>query len=286
MANFLKAKSHPIKETETLQIPKALFSELTEETYKDLLKKPPQFVPASQINDFRNALTTRMAQIKLAERDRETAETVVEEFNLWIMGKHPIFNISSSNVGALKNSATWWGRRRLVGQDFDIYWENMITEEQDYLKALALLKCEIPDNMPKAWLYFIFFVYKWPHGKSPDRMYLDQLKTYMSDWAQGSKWNTVSGNRIVNQTIVLPEHDAKADPQDEEAVPRFIGYGQTTGRLNIDPEDVDRDINTGVEIVGTPGGGAADLTGLVDVMKKGLQDIRDTLATGTLIVTF
>jgi hypothetical protein len=216
LGNYLKAAPHPLSTTKPLEIPDTLFERLSEEVAIELADDPPNEVDRTA---WRNAVLTRYAQDNLATKDREVAGRMVKEFNEWILGKHPKYNIKD----APKNKPTWWGRRRLVGEDFDIYFKNILKNQADFIEKLSILRIGIPENLPDAWLYFIFFVYEWPNmpnGWTPDKLFFDEMKSFYN-WTEGKNWKSILDTDkdvpITGPSVVT------AEVQELEAAPRFIG---------------------------------------------------------------
>jgi hypothetical protein len=232
LGNYLKAAPHPLSTTKPLEIPDTLFERLSEEVAIKLAEDPPEGVDR---NSWKNAILTRYAQDNLATKDREVAGRMVKEFNEWILGKHPRYNIKN----APKNKPTWWGRRRLVGEDFDIYFSNILKNQADFIEKLSILRIGIPENLPDAWLYFIFFVYEWPNmddGWTPDKLFFDEMKSFYN-WTEKKTWKSIIDTDqdvpITGPSVV------KAEVQELEAAPRFIGGTIKNDKLLIFPDRKD-----------------------------------------------
>ena len=219
LGNFLQAPPHPLTTTKPLEVPDTLFERLSEEVAIELADEAP--VGVDKVS-WKNAILTRYAQDNLATKDREVAGRLVKEFNDWVLGKHPKYNIKD----AKQSKPTWWGRRRLVGEDFDIYFSNILKNQSDFIEKLAMLRIGIPENLPDAWLYFIFFVYEWPNmgdDWTPDKLFFDDMKTFYN-WSQGKTWKSIlDTDKDVPITGPNVDQLQDTDLQDSEVRPRAIG---------------------------------------------------------------
>lgn len=235
LGNYLQAPPDPLSTTKPLQIPDTLFERLSEEVAIKLADDPPNGVDR---NSWKNAILTRYAQDNLATKDREVAGRMVKEFNDWILGKHPKYNLKNPP----KSKPTWWGRRRLVGQDFDIYFSNILKNQSDFIEKLSILRIGIPENLPDAWLYFIFFVYEWPNmgdGWTPDKLFFDEMKSFYN-WSQGKTWKSIlDTDKDVPITGPSVEELGSNDGQDSEVRPRAIGGAIEEDKLLTFPDRSD-----------------------------------------------
>jgi hypothetical protein len=237
LTNYLKPPKNPLDSTKPLELPSTLFEKMSEENAIWLSNNPPKGI--TDANSWRAAVLTRYAQNNLADKNREVAGKIVKEFNEWLLGKHPLYNRSNPPA----TNATWWGKRRLVGDDIDIYFTNIVGAQSDFIKKLTLLRGQIPENLPDAWLYFVFFVYDWPNmpdGWTPDKMFFDEIKMFYDLTKQGGnienqKWPSIRDGKQVWVTAHdengLPEYITSVLPQNSEARPRFIGGQLSTKKL-------------------------------------------------------
>lgn len=216
LGNFLQPPPDPLSSTKPLQVPDTLFERLSEETAISVSNQPPAGVDK---DSWRKAILTRYAQDNLATKNREVAGRMVKEFNEWIMGKHPKYN----KKDAKKSQPTWWGRRRLVGPDFDLYISNILKSQSDFIQKLAILRIGIPENIVDAWMYFTFYVYEWPNmpnGWTPDKLYFDEMKSFY-EWSENKTWKSILDTD--KDVKITSDNVVEAESQDDEARPRAIG---------------------------------------------------------------
>lgn len=224
---FFQNPQNPIKQARGKNIPGVILQKLRDEKYQQKSElSPKHFVSLNTpVEDdpqaWKQAIYTAWAQEKLAEMDREIADDVITHFNEWIDGKSKDYNlpVASSN----KDMPSWWGRRKLVGKDFDAYKRHYLKKQQAYIRALQELRWEIPDTLPKAWIYFLLFVFKWPDRKTADKLYLDEFMTYFPGWVnEDSEWADID-----DPSKTMPVADKKytaSAPQDYcDSVPRTMG---------------------------------------------------------------
>ncbi len=263
----LKPEPSPIKgiRQRGLTIPRSFFSSLKRVNERKLLASKPDDLDVS--NDvWQRSVTAILAQERLASCNRELAEKVKHEFNYWLLGKSTYNKEKPS-----KDDPTFWGRRKLIGPEIDLYFKNIVEAEHEFLGELTKLRLNIPNKLIDAWIYFVFFVYEWPNDETPDKSYFDWIKAYWPGWGPDKKWKNIK--KLSKETsMVREENDYEAQPQDDEAIPRYIGSG-------IRPED------RGVPVCGVNrnrggGGGGGDAMDMDhappdDLDPEELPDVQD-----------
>ncbi len=177
---FWEVPKSPLVELSEGKIPDSLTKEWFEKkmkiTTKWLLDQQRTARTEQDRENYRvrlEALNVFYMQHKMAEWEGEKQEELMAQFRDFLLGK------SKWNDKEIEpKTPIHWGKRRLIGEDIDVYLEATMDAKYEFDKTFNLV-CntgKIPSNLREAWM---FFCYKLKRGnKVPTDMFLKTWEAF------------------------------------------------------------------------------------------------------------
>jgi len=180
---FWEVPKSPLKELDEGKIPDVLAKEWFEKkmkiTTKWLIDQQLAARRAGRTEDEENyrvrleALNVFYMQHKMAEWEGEKQEEIMAQFRDFLLGKSK-WNDKEKEP----KTPIHWGKRKLVGDDIDVYLEATMDAKYEFDKTYNMV-CntgKIPSNLREAWM---FFCYKLKRGnKVPTDMFLKTWEAF------------------------------------------------------------------------------------------------------------
>lgn len=177
---FWEVPKSPLVELQEGKIPDALSKEWFErrckETMSWLNENRNKALTAGRTLDAENwkarmdALNVFWMQKQMGDWEGDKQEELMKQFRDFLLGK--------SKWNEDKNSPIWWGKRKLVGADIDVYLEATMDAKYEFDKTYNMV-CntgKIPSNLREAWM---FFCYKLKRGtKVPTDLFLKTWEAF------------------------------------------------------------------------------------------------------------